>query len=162
MKNELTVLKSIRYCKTISKKLGKECKKLALSSFCAINTQNGTLGQMREIAQLVCKRDLTERYFQTVVDALADMPHGYRALLFSVYIKNFSKTELCAKYDVSVATLYRKLACARKCFAENLHKAGADESWFVKIFDALDKFCLTLKKHCFDDAYDAYCNALQL
>lgn len=162
MINELTVLKSLKHCKAIVKKLDSESKKLALSSFCAANIQNGTLGQMRQIAQLVCKRDLTKYYFQTVVDALADMPQGYRTLLFSVYIKNFSKTDLCEKYGVSVATLYRKLAHARKIFAQNLHKAGGDESWFGKIFDALEKFCRCLQKHSFDDAYDAYCDALQL
>lgn len=162
MKNELTALKSIRHCKAIAKKLDGECKKLALSSFCAYNFQNDTLGQMREIAQLVCKRDVTERYFQTVVDALTEMPRGYRALLFSVYVKNLSKADICAKFGVSVATLYRKLACARKLFAQNLQIAGADETWFVKIYDALGAFCSTLKKRCFEDAFEAFCNTIQL
>jgi len=161
MKNELTVLKSIRHCKAIAKKLDEECKALALSSFCALNFPNDTLGQMREIAQLVCKRDETENYFRTVVGALGDLPRGYRALLLAVYDKNVCKAELCAKYGVSVATLYRKLACARKLFAENLQKVGADEPWFENVFDALDTFCQTLKNHDFDDAFDAYCRSAQ-
>ncbi|MCM1289962.1 MAG: helix-turn-helix domain-containing protein [Corallococcus sp.] len=157
MKNELTVLKSVRYAKAIAKKLDEECKTLALSSFCTLNFQNGTLGQVRKVADLVCKRDVTERYFQAVVDALGKMPGGYRALLFSVYVKNVSKTELCRKYAVSVSTLYRKLAYARQLFAQNLQSTGAREAWFSVVYCALSEFYSALKKRSFEDAFDVYC-----
>ena len=160
MKNELTVLKSIRHCKTIAKKLDEECKNLALSSFCAVNFQNGTLGQMQAIAELVYKRNLTEQYYETVVKAIGDMPSGYRALMFAVYVKKTSKTELCQKYGVSLSTIYRKLELSRKLFAKNLQNEGAEEEWFQKVYGALTKFYSALKNCTFDDAFDCYCNAL--
>ena len=160
MINELTVLKSIRHCKAIAKRLDEECKSMALASFCAVHFQNGTMGQMETIARCVCKRNLTEQYFQTVVDALNNMPRGLRALLLSVYVKNVSKSELCEKYKVSIASIYRKLALARKQFALNLCAQGAEEEWFAEICQALKSFNQDLKKRSFDEAYDDYCNAI--
>ena len=160
MKNELTVLRSIRHCQTIAKKLDEECKKMALSSFCAVNFPRGTMAQIQEIAELVYKRDLTERYFATVVKAIGDMPRGYRALMLAVYVKKASKTQLCMKYGVSLATIYRKLEAARKLFVKKLQAEEAEEQWFVTVYDALEKFYTVLQKQTFDDAYYAYVNAL--
>ena len=162
MKNELAVLKSIRHCKLIAKKLDEESKNLALSSFCAVNVPHGTYGQMQAVCALVNKRDLTERYRQTVVDAIASMPRGYRALLLTVYVKKTSKTELCQKFHVSLATLYRKLDAARKLFADNLQGFGANEPWFTSVNAALAVFHAALQKQTFDAAFDAYCDALDV
>ena len=160
MKNELTVLKSVRHCVAIAKKLDRECKRLALNSFCGCNFHGGTMGQVQAVSALVYKRDVTLQYYATVKAAIRNMPQGYRALLYAVYVKKTSKVELCQKYGVSLATVYRKLDAARKIFAKNLKESGAEEDWFATVYAALCKFYAALYKSVFDDAYAIYVKAL--
>ena len=160
MKNELAVLNSIKHARTIAKKLDGECKNLALSSFCAANFPGGTLAQVQAVADLVHKREVTLRYYKAVLAAITDMPRGYRALMMAVYVRKTSKSELCHKYGVSLATLYRKLERARKLFAEGLAAQGAGEDWFCTVYNAITTFAATLRKHSFDTAFDTYVQAL--
>ena len=134
MNHELVMLRGISHCRKKIRQLEKECLNCALKSFSSEYSRDGTIGQMRAVATLAVEKDNLVRYVELVKTALSDMPRGYRALIAAVYVKKIPKEDLCKKYHVSLSTLYRKLAKARKSFREKLEALGCTESWFVATY----------------------------
>lgn len=134
MNHELVMLRGIEYCKNSVKKLNEQCLRTALGTFSAESYREGTMGQARDLAEICIKRDKFCRLLELVKTALKNMPKGYRALIISVYIKKTPKEALCAKYGVSLSTVYRKLNLARECFKSKLLLLGCDEQWFADTY----------------------------
>lgn len=138
MNHELVMLRGLGHCRKKMLRLQEECLNCALKSFSTEFTRDGTIGQVRAVAQLVVQKENLEKYIDLVKSALADMPRGYRALIVAVYVKKISKEELCRKYKISVSTVYRKLAKARTCFRSKLEALGCTESWFAATYGEND------------------------
>lgn len=134
MNHEIAMLQSLSVCKKYLKKLNDRCVKAALNSFSADDYPNGTLGQVGLVSQLTAERDAFLSVVQTMSQALKQIPGGYRALLVAVYVKNTPRHVIASRYGVSLSTVYRKLAQARKCFQGKMKLLGCDDSWFVENF----------------------------
>lgn len=134
MSHELVMLRGVEYCKKQILRLQEKCLQFALKSFSTEYAKEGTLGQVRILAEMAVEKEDWQRYLELLKIALGNMPTPYRALLVAIYVKKISKEALCAKYHVSLSMVYRKLARARKCFREKLLQLGCTETWFRETY----------------------------
>ena len=146
MNHELVMLRGLAHCRRKLRRLEEESLSYALKCFSTECMRDGTVGQVRVMAQLAVERENLERYVELVKLALTNMPVGYRALIIAVYVKRVSIEELREKYHVSVSTVYRKLAKARKCFRAKLEALGCTEEWFVATYGNDEVFHALLQR----------------
>lgn len=115
MTYELTMLRGISACKNELARMQKRCENFALATFSS-QCKDGTFGQAVALAEMVLKREALKNYLCALAQVFKQLPKGYKALLTAVYVKRVPHEWLCKKYNVSLSTLYRKLAKARRCF----------------------------------------------
>ncbi len=138
MNYELVMLRGVAYCKKEAKRLAEQAMKLALNSCEGESYSAVTLCQATKIAQITLEKERFESCVSLVVQALKKMSRGYRTLLVEVYLKNTPKEYFVDKYGVSLSSVYRKLAKARRLFKEKLLALGCDEMWFTNNFGGND------------------------
>lgn len=134
MNHELVMLRGLGHCKKMMSCLQKESLHYALKSFSTEYVRDGTVGQVKVMAQLAVKKECLLKYINLVQTALQNISRGYRALIAAVYVKKIPKEELAKRYKVSVSTVYRKLAKARKSFRCSLDALGCTEAWFIATY----------------------------
>lgn len=125
MNYELTILRGISACKKQLAQLNKQCLEFALSTFSS-QCSGGTYAQAVSLAELVLKRDALQNYLDTVSQVFLQLPKGYGALLRAVYVKRIPREMLAKKYNVSLSTVYRKLAKARSSFKSKMDALPKD------------------------------------
>ena len=89
------------------------------------------MGQIAAIREMTSVAERLEELCRNVGNALSLVPRKQRALLVAVYARGADKSELAAKFNVSLSTVYRKLIVARKIFLNKLRAVGLTESVFV-------------------------------
>ncbi len=119
MNYELTILRGISACKKQLAQLNKQCMEFALNTFSS-QCSGGTYAQAVSLAELVLKRNRLQNYLDAVFQVFLQMPKGYGALLKAVYVKRIPRETLATKYNVSLSTVYRKLAKARSSFKSKM------------------------------------------
>lgn len=119
MNYELTVLRGISACKKQLAQLDRQCREYALNTFSA-DCRGGTYAQALELAELVIRRDKLSNCLADIAEVFRRMPEGYRALLTTVYVRRVPREVLAQKYNVSLSTVYRKLAKARSSFRSKM------------------------------------------
>lgn len=110
-----------------------KAKKIALNSF----YKTDTLAQIDRILRWQEKAEYCRMFYDTAYRALQLTQIGYRALLTEIYLSKTDPKILCAKYRVSLMTLYRKLSRARFAFRCCLKMLGASEQWFYDLYGDL-------------------------
>lgn len=118
-----------------AKEMEQITKRLAVKSYMSVSD---TAEEAKRVADFALERDRLYEFYDAVVSALKITPKGCGALLNSVYLHNESKEAICKKYNVSMSTLYRKLAQARKSFRCNLDRLGYDENWLSDNYGKID------------------------
>ncbi len=132
MNHELVMLRGALRMKKSATRLTKVVNRMALKSFSTEKYRNGTMGQIQDICHYTEMRDKHLNFYSSVKQALSTTPKGYRALICEVYLKRTNKQNLCQRYKVSLSTLYRKLALARKSFKRQLDSIGCDQQWLIE------------------------------
>lgn len=125
MTYELTILRGISACKKELARKQKQCEKFALATFSS-QCREGTYGQAVALAEMVLEKDALQNYLCALAREFNKMPKGYKALLTAVYVKRIPHEYLCKKYNVSLSTVYRKLAKARRCFKNKVEALPTD------------------------------------
>lgn len=138
MNHELIMLRGANRMKYCTVSVSQEIMSIALTSYSTLNYKGGTLGQVEAISKRAETRDRCLLFYNALMRGLRSIPKGNRALLVAIYLKNADKRGLCAKYNVSVSTLYRKLTASRTMLRSALDALGYDEQWFNDNFGCFD------------------------
>ncbi len=138
MNHELVMLKGALRMKKNAKEMEQITKKMALKSYCTFQGVCDTKAQAERVALFALERDKLLEFYDAVVSALKITPKGAGALLNQVYLHGAKKEDICNKYNVSLSTLYRKLASARKSFRCNLERLGYSEEWLINNYGHID------------------------
>lgn len=141
MSHELIMLRNVKRMRILSQTLTQEARNKAIRSHTGVNLRGGTMGQIEEICQLIKLRDDCLLFCTAVLDGLNAMDVEMRKLLEAFYFKRVEIIVIAKRYNVSVATVYRRLAAARSRFKQCLNSFGYNEKWFAQSF----------VDFCFDD-----------
>ncbi len=131
MNYELTLLRNYSMIKRSASVLRGSARLIALRSYDSARWRDGTMGQIAAIREMTSVAERLEELCRNVGNALSLVPRKQRALLVAVYARGADKSELAAKFNVSLSTVYRKLIVARKIFLNKLRAVGLTESVFV-------------------------------
>lgn len=138
MNHAEVMLKNAKVCIRYLKALDEQSKELAVKSYCTEGVRDGTMGQVAKLVQFSVAKESCESFLRVIRSALKDMPKGYRALLYAVYVKGVTKRSIAEKFGISIATVYRKVRDAVGCFGDKLVRNGKNEAWFVENYGNAD------------------------
>ena len=156
MNYELIMLRGANRMKYEAVSASKEIMNIAVTSYSTLNYKDGTLGQAEEICRRAAERDHCLLFYNALMQGLRSVPKGNRALLVAIYLKNADKRGICAKYGVSLSTLYRKLSLSRAMLRSALNALGYNEKWFRDNFGSVDWIAEASNPHSAVEV-SAYC-----
>lgn len=131
MNHELVILRGLGYFAHAARRLHRQCVAAALSSE---RDRSGAYNQTLKVAELAVKRDSFAYLLDVTKWALKNLEREKAKLLAEVYVRRKPKGEVAARYNVSLPTLYRRLAQARDSFSKKLQEAGCTEQWFSETY----------------------------
>lgn len=132
MNTELKILRQVNICRRNLRSLKKNILRESLESISTENFPGGTYGLILHMLEQVEEKRRLERFLSEFRELFSQIPKGYRALLFNVYLKNIPCEAIARKFGVSVRTVYRKLCRARQAFGNRIKKLS--ENTFPEVF----------------------------
>lgn len=106
--------------------------RFALAAFSA--TEGESSSQFGQIGELLAKSEACSLFCHRLKQALSSMREGEAKLVRRIFVQGMSVADIAAEYGVSLSTVYRKIALARKHFNKALDDVGLTKQWVLDEF----------------------------